>query len=48
MLINTLLIHKFMALPTPQQFFFEKYRRITKQFIWGTNISKIGSEISRY
>ena len=40
-LINTMYIHKFMALPTPPQAFFEAHKRKILKFIWGNRPHKV-------
>ena len=40
-MISSLLIHKFMALPTPDQSFFKQYKSIIMDFLWDGKIPKI-------
>ena len=40
-LVNTLFIHKFMALPSPNPSFFSKYRSLITKFIWNNTPAKI-------
>ena len=40
-LISTLLVHKFMSLPTPKDEFFAQYKRLIIDFIWNGKPSRI-------
>ena len=40
-LINSLFIHKLTVLPTPEDIFFQRYRRIVSNFLWNGRVAKI-------
>ena len=40
-LINTLFVHKFLALPNPPKEFFARHKEIIMKFLWGDKVAKI-------
>ena len=40
-LVNTLFIHKLLALPTPPDIFFSKYKAMVRDFLWNNTSSKV-------
>ena len=40
-LISSLLVNKFMAIPTPKMTFFNEYKRLITQFIWNNKIPRV-------
>ena len=43
-LTNTLFVHKFLAIPSPSQDFFRKYKKMTTEFIWNGKKARISYE----
>ena len=41
-LVQTLFVHKLLALPTPPDTFFQRYRQLIQNFLWKGKIPKIG------
>ena len=40
-LISSLLVHKFMALPSPEPIFYRKYKAIILEFLWDKKVPKV-------